>query len=61
MSSGVRSSFSMSHEQANGFARWIAITVVIDECPVVRTNGPVPHGPGASMIHQFPFPEPSRA
>jgi hypothetical protein len=29
-----------------------------DEQPSVRVNGPVPHGPGASITHQWPSAEP---
>jgi len=38
----------------------MAITVVIDEYPSLRVNGPLPHGPGASTIHQLPLPLASR-
>lgn len=30
-------------------------------CPSVRMNGPVPHGPGASITHQWPSPLPLRS
>ena len=37
---------------------WIASMVSIVECPSTRVNGPVPHGPGASIAHQWPSPLP---
>jgi hypothetical protein len=32
--------------------------VSIVECPSTSVNGPVPHGPGASIAHQWPSPLP---
>ena len=54
----LRSSASISQVHANGSARWIAQRVEIDEAPSTRVNGPVPHGPGASIAHQWPSPLP---
>jgi hypothetical protein len=36
----------------SGRTRWMAIRVSIVEYPSTRVNGPVPHGPGASIAHQ---------
>jgi hypothetical protein len=37
---------------------WIAVIVSIELYPSMSVNGPVPHGPGASIAHQWPSPLP---
>ena len=57
--SGVRSSDSISQEQVYGSAVMMTLRVRMDEAPWTRVNGPVPQGPGSSITHQWPSPEPN--
>src|SRR6266702_1573962 len=58
---GDLSSLSMMPALAKGLALIITTRWLIVEYPSVRVNGPVPHGPGASIAHQWPSPLPNLA